>query len=266
MAIKAGIEILKVYAHDITYHEKPDASPVTEADQRAERIILDELARAYEGIPVVAEEQVSSGSFPDHAHTLFLVDPLDGTREFIARRGEFTVNIALVENGVPVASAVYAPAWAEDHGWICFADPDGGAREAFVEHPASSAAVLPPPSQWQRLCVRPLDPHDMTAVASRSHLSRETADFLERHRIKNTASAGSALKFCMVARGDADVYPRLSPTMEWDTAAGDAVLRAAGGCVVGLNGRPLVYGTRHGTYTNPSFIAWGCPTPPQFTA
>ena len=255
IAAEAGREILDVYSKSVHVEHKDDRSPVTEADRKTEVIISDLLAKQFPGVPVVAEEAVSAGRIPDHAGTLFLVDPLDGTREFIARRGEFTVNIGLIENHTPVAGVVYAPAWRDDRGWICFADAVNGSHEADITNPAGSAR-LPERSDWRKLVVRPVPADGLTAVASRSHLSPETVASLEKLGVANSTNAGSALKFCLLARGDADVYPRLSPTMEWDTAAGDAVLRGAGGCVVGMDGAPFAYGRNPGHYTNPSFVAW----------
>ncbi|MFN0264570.1 3'(2'),5'-bisphosphate nucleotidase CysQ [Tepidamorphus sp. 3E244] len=263
IAIEAGIAILDVFHSNFDVDEKSDHSPVTAADKRAERIILQRLVEHFPDVPVIAEESVSAGQVPAHEARMFLVDPLDGTREFIAGRGEFTVNIALIDNGAPIAGALYAPAWRDASGWICFADGSRGACEADVENPSSEDACLPPQSAWRRLSTRKPDANGMKAVASRSHLSAETRDYLARIGIEQTVSAGSALKFCLLARGEADVYPRLSPTMEWDTAAGDAILRAAGGCVVRRDGEPMDYGQRPGEYLNPHFIAWGTPEPPE---
>ncbi|MCB1477677.1 MAG: 3'(2'),5'-bisphosphate nucleotidase CysQ [Tepidamorphaceae bacterium] len=262
IAIHAGRTILDVYAGTIGVEQKEDRSPVTEADRRAEKIITPLLNEMFPGVPVIAEEAASAGQIPEHGGTFFLVDPLDGTREFIARRGEFTVNIGLIENHEPVAGVVYAPAWREDHGWMCFADPVSGAFEADIHDPAG-AGPLPERSAWRPISVRKPPADGLIAVASRSHLSAETSAFLDALAVAETVSAGSALKFCLVARGDADVYPRLSPTMEWDTAAGDAVLRAAGGCVVGTDSKPFTYGRNPGHYKNPSFVAWGRATAPD---
>ncbi|MCB1473665.1 MAG: 3'(2'),5'-bisphosphate nucleotidase CysQ [Rhodobiaceae bacterium] len=264
IAASAGRAILDVYARVLQVDYKDDRSPVTEADRLAEAIIIEQLAQrfTFPTVPVVAEEAVSAGAIPAHEGLLFLVDPLDGTREFIARRGEFTVNIALVEDHRPVAGVVYAPAFPGNEGWMFFADDNGGAFETNIVDPAGRA-ILPPRDQWTRIGVRKPPLGGLTAVASRSHLSHETEQYLERLNVGECTNIGSSLKFCLLARGDADVYPRLSPTMEWDTAAGDAVLRAAGGCVVDLDGNPLRYGAAPGEYTNPSFVAWGRANPPR---
>ncbi len=257
IAIEAGAAILDIYrAGQVAVARKDDASPVTEADHAAEAVILKRLAGAFPHIPVVAEERITAGDMPLHTDRLFLVDPLDGTREFIAGHGEFTVNIALIENGSPVAGVVYAPAFRKEAGWLCFADPVFGAFEADIGDVANATHV-PAPEHWRRLQVRMLDEHRVIAMASRSHCDPQTEAFLDRLAPAETVVAGSSLKFCVLACGAADVYPRFSPTMEWDIAAGDAVLRAAGGKVLDEAGTPLVYGRTRGDYTNGAFIAWG---------
>lgn len=263
MAIAAGKPILDVYAGAMSVETKADCSPVTLADQRAEIAITADLGAHFPHIPVVAEEAVSQGAIPAHGGTLFLVDPLDGTREFIARRGEFTVNIALIIDHRPVAGVVYAPALHNDRGWICFADMHDGAFEADIADPGHTDASLPDSRHWRPLSVRTPPRDGLTAIASRSHRDATTDAFLSGLNIAAQTSAGSALKFCVLARGDADVYPRFAPTMEWDSAAGHAVLNAAGGCVVGRDGAPLRYGLNPGAYKNPSFIAWGQASPPE---
>ncbi|MET0258222.1 MAG: 3'(2'),5'-bisphosphate nucleotidase CysQ [Methylobacterium sp.] len=249
-ALAAGEVILRHYEAGATATAKADGSPVTAADREAEALILAALHRFDPGIPVVAEEEAEAGRLPEgEADRFFLVDPLDGTREFVGRNGDFTVNIALIEHGAPVAGIVFAP--------VCgrlFLGEGGRAFEAAVED--GHAGTLRP------IAVRAA-PARPVAVASRSHRTPETGDWLDRHAITHTVSRGSSLKFCLLAAGEADVYPRLGRTMEWDTAAGDAVLRAAGGRVVTLDGAPLRYGKRRqpreADYANPHFLAFGDP-------
>lgn len=248
-ALDAGRAILDIYHSGPTTTYKADCSPVTEADERAEAIILDALRQASPDIPVVAEEAAAAGGVPDIAGGRFiLVDPLDGTKEFIDRRDEFTVNIALIEDGVPVVGVVYAPAL----GVAYAGDKSGACRLAISED-----FVV---NRREPIFVRPVPPAPV-AVASRSHNTPETDRFLNDHAISDVCSIGSSLKFCLVAEGRADVYPRFGRTMEWDTAAGDAVLRAAGGATLTLDGRLLTYGkvrqTGDADFANPSFVAWG---------
>jgi 3'(2'), 5'-bisphosphate nucleotidase len=249
LALSAGKEILAVYNAGPNVTFKNDASPVTEADERAEAIILEGLSKAFPDIPVVAEESVAAGRIPDvEGKSFFLVDPLDGTKEFINKRDDFTVNIALIKEGVPVAGIVYAPAkgvaWTGGNGKI----------EKFLVDGNFNVT-----SRQEIGCRTPTG--DLTAVASRSHNSPETEAFLTEKGITSTKSVGSSLKFCLVAEGEADVYPRFGRTMEWDTAAGDAVLRAAGGMTVDLDGNPFRYGktkqAHDSDFANGHFIAWG---------
>ncbi|APG88693.1 3'(2'),5'-bisphosphate nucleotidase (plasmid) [Sinorhizobium americanum CCGM7] len=247
IALEAGASILPVYEAGPTVCYKDDRSPVTEADERAEAIILARLAAAFPDIPVVAEEAVASGCVPDiSCGTFFLVDPLDGTKEFINRRDDFTVNIALIEGSVPVAGIVYAPALR------CAYVADKGRAEKLVFGSG-------PVGERQAICVRARGPV-LTAVASRSHNSSETEAFLAGHGVMDLTSVGSSLKFCLLAEGRADVYPRFGRTMEWDTAAGNAVLNAAGGSVVRLDGSRLPYGkmkqSDDSDFANPHFVAW----------
>ncbi|PDT83865.1 3'(2'),5'-bisphosphate nucleotidase CysQ [Sinorhizobium sp. BJ1] len=253
IALEAGASILAVYEAGPTVCYKDDCSPVTEADERAEAIILDRLAAAFPHIPVVAEEAVASGRVPDiSCGTFFLVDPLDGTKEFINRRDDFTVNIALIEGNVPVAGIVYAP--AQRCAYV--ADRDRAEKLVF----GTGAAV----GHRQAIRVRARGPV-MTAVASRSHNSLETEAFLAGHGVTDYTSVGSSLKFCLLAEGRADVYPRFGRTMEWDTAAGNAVLNAAGGSVVRLDGSRLLYGKMKqlddSDFANPHFVAWADMSP-----
>jgi 3'(2'),5'-bisphosphate nucleotidase len=247
LAVKAGAIIMEVYARGCTVRVKSDASPVSEADELAEEIVLAGLAHALPGIPVIAEESAARGEIPPISGTFILVDPLDGTKEFIGRNGEFTVNIALIFDGMPIAGAVYAPAL--NTLWFAGAD-------AFRCSVAPGEA-LPPASAWQSLKTRAVPDHGLTAVVSRSHGDKMTEDFLAKLPVTDRQSAGSSLKFCLVAEGLADVYPRFAPTMEWDTAAGEAVLRAAGGKMVTCDHGVFLYGKTPEQYRNPSFIAWG---------
>ncbi len=246
IALSAGPPILEVYAASAEARAKADGSPVTQADERSEALIHAALAEFAPHVCVVAEEAVAAGAAIVAAREFFLVDPLDGTREFIARNGEFTVNIALIRDRVPVAGAVYAPAL----GNLWF----GG--EAAWTAEAPSGADFPDAAHWRRISTRPA-PEKLTALASRSHCDPATAAFLERIPLGGSRSAGSSLKFCVVAEGEADVYPRFGPTMEWDTAAGDAVLRAAGGVVLAADGSPFLYGKFDARLRNGAFIAWG---------
>ena len=248
-ALAAGEAIMDIYRAGVRVDVKADLSPVTEADRRAEAVILAALAAHYPDIPVIAEESVSAGTVPDiSGGTFFLVDPLDGTREFIAARDEFTVNIALVSGGVPRAGIVYAP--ARNVGYIA----GGGRAERFETDGTATVTAR------RSIACRPC-PRQVVAVGSRSHDTPETARFLAEHGIEDTCPIGSSLKFCLVAEGTADLYPRFGRTMEWDTAAGDAVLRAAGGETRTLDGHPLAYGKRgqaqDADFANPHFIAAG---------
>jgi 3'(2'), 5'-bisphosphate nucleotidase len=243
LSVVAGREILAIYATDFSAKAKGDLTPVTEADEAAERIILAGLAKIDPTVPVISEEAASAGRIPEVSAKFFLVDPLDGTKEFISKNGEFTVNIALVENGVPVAGVVYAPALKR----IFWGEKGVGAAQGVLE---GDAAV-----NWQPLGVRSLPADGATVVASRSHRDQATEDYLKTVKVKSLCSAGSSLKFCLVAAAEADLYPRFGRTMEWDTAAGHAVLLAAGGKVVSVDGPVLSYGKRARGYDNPGFIA-----------
>lgn len=248
IASEAGVAVMDVYASDFTARTKPDSSPVSDADERAEEIILARLATALPGVGVLAEEAVShEGVGTARGSTFLLVDPVDGTREFLKRNGQFTVNIALIEAGRPVAGCVYAPARQA----IYF----GGARAWTVA--GFSAGDRIGEAGGRIIHTRAPPPAGLAAVTSSSHLDPETRAFLARHRIAGSTAIGSSLKFCLVAAGEADVYPRWGPTMEWDTGAGQAVLMAAGGCVVRPDGSPFVYGKSADGYRNGPFIAWG---------
>jgi len=235
----AGALVMDIYRSDFAVRGKDDASPVTEADERAEALIVPALEALLPGVPVVAEEAVAAGRLPALGRRFWLVDPLDGTKEFIGRNGEFTVNIALVEDGEPVLGTVFAPAierlFLGATGVGAFIEEDGHRR------PIRCRAVAPA---------------GLTVVASRSHGDAAALDaFLGGRRVAALTNAGSSLKLCLVAAGEADLYPRLGRTMEWDIAAGHAVLAAAGGRVLTLAGEPLRYGKPG--LDNPHFVASG---------
>ncbi len=234
----AAARIMAIYG-TTTAEAKADGSPLTEADLAAHRAILEGLARDCAGIAVVSEEDAAHRA-PDPRESFILVDPLDGTREFISRNGEFTVNIALVEAGRPVAGVVLAPAlgrvWAGAVG--------AGARMRAVGEAA-----------WQPIACRHPGTDGVVCVASRSHRDAATDAFLAEQTVAGLRSVGSSLKFCLVAEGQADIYPRFGPTMEWDTAAGQAVLEAAGGRVLTPDGAPFRYGKPG--WRNGPFIGWG---------
>jgi 3'(2'), 5'-bisphosphate nucleotidase len=255
LATRAGAIAMEVLAAPrLDARLKTDASPVCEADERIEAFVLERLAALVPGLPIVAEEQAAKGAVPPGAGAFLLVDPLDGTREFLARSGDFTVNIALVIAGAPRAGAVFAPALGE----LWFAG-----REAFAAN-AAPGAPAPPRENWRRLKTRPLPASGPVALVSRSHLDEETRAFLAKLGAVETREIGSSIKFCRLAEGVADLYPRFGPTMEWDTAAGDAVLRAAGGGVIDPAGAPLLYGKAAQNYRNGPFIAFGDPAAASF--
>lgn len=249
-AFAAGREIMAIHTAGPHIRYKNDCSPVTEADQRAEDVILAALGQYFPSIPVIAEEAVYSGILPEiSGGDFFLVDPLDGTKEFIAGNDDFTVNIALIRNGEPVTGVVLAPLLKTL--WTGY---EGIAEKITLDDDfnVSSRETI-----HTRTC-----PEAMMALISRSHSTPETTAFVTQHGIRNFNSVGSSLKFCLIAEGQADVYPRFSRTMLWDTAAGDAILRAAGGITVTPQGSPLVYLPKvcsEEGLANGHFIAWGTP-------
>jgi 3'(2'), 5'-bisphosphate nucleotidase len=250
IAVGAGQLILKARDRGACVQTKTDGSPVTDADLEAGRFIHARLSAVLPGLRVITEETIDlADSSDDSLDHFVLVDPLDGTREFIAGRDEFTVNIALISGREPVVGAVYAP--AKSSLYI-------GSEKAFWSD-IRSGQIMPPLSGMRELKASPVRPDDLRAVISRSHLDKATENWLEQHRVSSHVPAGSSLKFCAVAEGSADVYPRCAPTMEWDTAAGHAVLAAAGGRVVSPDGSPLRYGKIEAGFRNSAFVAWGAP-------
>lgn len=240
VVLEAGREVMAVYATDFQVENKSDSSPVTLADRRSEAVITAALMQLAPDIPVVGEEAVSDGHMPQRSSRFWLVDPLDGTKEFIGRNGEFTVNIALVEDGQAVLGVVLAPALGALYG-------GGPGLGAWVERGG----------QRRSMACRSAPPEGLTVVASRSHGDAAALDaFLTGRKVARSVSAGSSLKLCLVAAGEADVYPRLGRTMEWDIAAGHAVLAGAGGSIERVaGGGPLTYGKPG--FDNPHFAAWG---------
>jgi 3'(2'), 5'-bisphosphate nucleotidase len=241
LARRAGAVILAVRARGFETTQKSDASPVTEADHAAEALIVQGLRAATSGIPVVAEEEHAAGAAWAEHHEYWLVDPLDGTREFAAGRDEFTVNIGLVRDGRPVLGAVGVPALGEMFGGLLGPRPRAWKRTVAGEH--SIRARVPPPEGLHVLASR--------SLANDPRLQA----FLKGRAVANVANMGSALKIVRVAEGAADLYPRFGRTMEWDTAAPHAVLEAAGGQVRGADGTPLLYGKPG--WENPAFICTG---------
>jgi len=234
----AGREIMQVYATAFAVHDKADHSPVTDADMRAEAFILTELEKLAPQIPVVAEESFAAGKVPDiQGQDFFLVDPLDGTKEFVNRNGEFTVNIALIRDASPLAAVVHLPVLDISY-W----------SDGLRAWRRRESAVTP-------IHCRVPDSDGLVVVASRSHRDAKTDEFLKKFQVKELIAAGSSLKLCRVAEGSADLYPRLGRTMEWDIASGHAVLLAAGGSLTTLDGGAFLYGKPG--FDNPHFVARG---------
>ena len=240
---KAGRAIMHVYAKSsVAARTKRDASPVTEADEKAEAILILALKSKAPGIAIVAEEHAERHGVPRRSgEEFFLIDPLDGTKEFLGKDKSFTVNVALVQRGAPVLGIVLAPA----------------KRLLYVGHGRGQAFRAVSSGRLTPISVRKADPKRLVVVASRSHRNPETEAFLKRYPKAKHVGIGSSLKFCLVAEGKADLYPRLGPTMEWDTAAGHAVLAAAGGEVVRGDGAPFRYGKPG--HRNGPFLARGDP-------
>ena len=243
-AREAGEAILEVLRRGFDVESKKDSSPVTEADRAAELIILAALARAAPGVSVIAEEEVAAGRIPKHGDLYFLVDPLDGTKEFVRGGDDYTVNIGLIERGAPTLGVVYAPATGKLYA--------GCVGEGATRDDGSGPVPIRTRDRGEQL----------TAVASKSHLNQATIDYLEAAvGTCGYVAIGSSLKFCILAEGLADIYPRASPTSEWDTAAGHAVLLAAGGVVDSPDGTPLRYGKP--AFLNRAFVATSGWKPPR---
>lgn len=243
LALQAGAAIMEVYeGPEFEVKSKSDDSPVTIADERADAIIFAGLRAAFPDTAIVTEEQSDTHSV--QGDTFFIVDPLDGTKEFVHRRGDFTVNIAYVEAGTPTLGVVYAPA----KGRLFITDKTGAAFE-------EQGSLTPEnPGPMSAIGVSTPDNTALVVVASKSHRDQATDSYISKYDVADMTGAGSSLKFCLVATGEADLYPRLGRTMEWDTAAGDSVLRGAGGSVVRFDDHsPLAYGKAG--YENPFFIA-----------
>lgn len=243
LALDAGERILEIYnAPDFEVRQKGDSSPVTAADEAADALISAGLAEAFPDLPIVTEEQAETHALD--AERFLIVDPLDGTKEFVQRRGDFTVNIAYVENGVPLRGVVYAP--AKDRLFYTLGD----GRPVEERMPFSKET----PGQLVSIAVSMPDNRALMVVASKSHRDAATDEYIARYSVRDLKSAGSSLKFCLVATGEADLYPRLGRTMEWDTAAGDAILRGAGGLMMRFEDHgPFTYGKPG--FGNPFFIA-----------
>ena len=239
-ALAGGEAAMQVYADPFEVTQKDDKTPVTEADLASERVVVAMLTEAFPDIPVVSEETVPEAGFEPPASRFWLVDPLDGTREFVARNGEFAVLIGLIEDGRPVLGVVHGPA----------------VGRTFIAHGPATAMQRHGDGEWQPIRARAPGPAGMVVVHSRSHEnSRRLAEYFQGRPVLERRQCGSALKFGVLAAGEADLYPRFGTTMEWDTAAGQAVLEAAGGHVFGLDGMPLAYGKPG--LKNDGFIAWG---------
>ncbi len=252
IAERAGKIILAYYVEEeaVEVRHKDDASPVTDADEAAETFILGALNTLTPDIPVVAEEAMAAGEMPViEGNRFWLVDPLDGTKEFISRNGEFTVNIALIEDGQPAAGVVHAPALAMTWAGVCGEDEDGNKTRGRAVYAETDQPLM-------EIRAREIPAEGAVVVASRRHGEGAELDaFLAQYKVADKVTAGSSLKFCLVATGRADLYPRFGRTMEWDTAAGHAVLLAAGGQVYTLDDEPLDYGKPD--FENPYFYAIG---------
>ncbi|SHH14345.1 3'(2'),5'-bisphosphate nucleotidase [Cognatiyoonia sediminum] len=244
LALEAGDEIMRIYnGPDFEVKTKSDESPVTEADEAADALISAGLRETFPDVALVTEEQAASHA--ETASTFLIVDPLDGTKEFVHRRGDFTVNIAYVVDGLPVLGIVYAP--AKDR--LFYTQADGSSVEETG--PFSKAEI----GETRPISVSNPNNSSLLVVASKSHRNQATDDYISKYAVEDMKSAGSSLKFCLVATGEADIYPRLGRTMEWDTAAGHAVLKGAGGDVIRFDDHtPLTYGKD--TFANPFFIAY----------
>lgn len=249
--LAAGRIQMRYFRQGVAVETKADTTPVTAADQESEVVLVQALRQLGPAIPIVAEEAMAAGLQPEIETVFWLVDPLDGTREFINGRGEFTINIALVVDRVPVFGIIYAPV---THDLFVTTGPQTVLRGSIApDHPVATldAAGAKP------VRARRYDPRALVVLASRSHMTPETERYLAALNVSERRHAGSSLKFCLIAAGEADVYPRAGRTNEWDTAAGQAILLAAGGRVTTFDNRPLLYGKAADAFRNPDYVAWG---------
>lgn len=251
VVLRAGAAEMRHFRQGVDVETKNDDTPVTAADREAEDLITAALAELHPDIPVVGEEAASVGQLPSIGDRFFLVDALDGTRDFVAGRTDFTVNVALIVETRPLFGVVYQPVT----GRLFISVAAAGALEAVIK-PTDAAAAFGT-YDWQTLRVRRPDRARLRAAVSRSHPSPNLDSKLQANGISDRLVAGSSLKFGLLARGEADVYPRLSSICEWDTAAGHAVLQAAGGCVLALDNSEIAYGNASGGFRIVPFVAWG---------
>ena len=252
IVLQAGRVQLRYARSGFSVTEKSDKTPVTLADQESEAILLGGLAAIAPDVPVIAEEAMAAGQRPAIGERFFLVDPLDGTREFIAGRPEFTINIAFVVGQTPRFGLIYAPA----AGRFFVTPAPNIAVEATLD--VASPVTRLADVATRRIATRQAPTQGLVAIASRSHMTDATTRFLDRFPVSERRSAGSSLKFCLIARGDADMYPRIGgKTCEWDIAAGHAILAAAGGAVTTPDGAPLQYGKSAADFVNTDYVAWG---------
>lgn len=252
--LDAGRVEMRHFIAGVVVETKIDTSPVTVADREAEAVLLAALSRVAPGVPVIAEESVSAGIVPAVGSTFFLVDPLDGTRDFIEGTANFTINIGLIQDDKPVFGMIYAPA----RGLLSFTSGPSAAAEAQLGPAAEQTTIAQ--IALKEIRTREPDLGAITALASPRHRRVEVDAFMARFPNSSRALIGSSLKFCLIARGDADLYPRFGSINEWDTAAGHAVLSAAGGTVTGFNAAQLSYGKARDRFLHPDFVAWGRPS------
>jgi 3'(2'), 5'-bisphosphate nucleotidase len=251
--LEAGRIILEIRERGLIVDTKADRSPVTDADRLAEAILVAAIEEIHPNVPIVAEEQASAGGAPHASATLFLVDPLDGTRDYCAGRNDFTVNVGLIYEGVPAFGLIYAPGRGEF--FVTTGPRQGVGASVETSSRATSLAEL----DTYPLAARRSTPGQVVALVSRSESGRDHAERVADLGATSTIGLSSAIKFCLLARGEADLYPRFGTTCEWDTAAGQAILEAAGGSMTNLDGTPMIYGKAAAGYRNGSFIARGGP-------
>jgi len=247
LAHKAGKEVMNIYEGEIQTQLKEDRSPLTQADIKADNIILAGLYENYPKIPAISEESYKIGKIPNLEDSFFLIDPIDGTNEFINKNDEFTINIAFIKNKIPKAGVIYAPAKKK----MYYSDLENKAYEIECSHDVEEV----PFQNKRQISVSPVSKNPLTITISRSHNNEKTDEFLKNYNIKNTIIMGSSIKFCFIASGLAELYPRLGPTREWDVAAGHAILKAAGGNVRMMDKSELQYGKEEEDFLNPDFIA-----------